>query len=45
MQGVDSQRERRPVKSPKAGELTGSSWIKLPKKHIIHKLEADYKRK
>lgn len=36
-QGFENQRESSPAKSPKAGELTGSSWIKLPKRLIIHK--------
>jgi hypothetical protein len=29
MQWIEGQRGRGQVKSPKAGELTGNSWIKL----------------
>jgi hypothetical protein len=37
-QSGEGQRESRPAKSPRAGELTGSSWIKLPKRQIFVQL-------
>jgi hypothetical protein len=42
---IEIQRESRPAKSWRAGELTGSSWIKLPKRLIIHKREGHYTTK
>jgi tRNA1(Val) A37 N6-methylase TrmN6 len=44
-QGLEIQQESRPAKSPIAGELTGSSGIKLPKRLIIHKWEGHYTTK